>query len=272
MFSRYGLALATLLAVGPGMAPAQAALTAGASKAAIDLPASLLPLDDFTTLLDPLNVRVLVLADGGSRAAIAVLDQTSLSANDITAMKDAVAKATGTSAGNVLIVASHTFSAPHMFIFGKGEEGERTKVYVANIMQALTTAAQQAAHNAAPATLTFGTASSAVNINRNVEMADGWWLGANEAGPSDKTLSLLRIDGADHRPIATLVNYGVQSSIMDHTGGEGATGKAVSADLAGATTQHIEEHLGGISLFMTGAAGDQVPAYTALHNVYDAAG
>ncbi|WP_206243713.1 hypothetical protein [Novosphingobium terrae] len=269
---RYRFLMLACSALGLGAAPAQAALTAGAGKATIDLPASLLPLDDFTTVLDPLSVRVLVLADGGGRAAIAVLDQTSLSAGDIAAMKDAVTRATQTPADNVLIVASHTFSAPHMFLSGKGDEAERSKAYVAEIMQALTTAAQQAARSAAPAMLSFGTATSAVNINRNVEMAEGWWLGASEAGPSDKTLALLRIDGADHRPIATLVNYAVQSSIMDHTGGEGATGKAVSADLAGATARQVEDHLGGVSLFMTGAAGDQVPAYTALHNVYDAAG
>lgn len=279
MSSKHSLLIMAGMALGLYAAPAQA-LTAGAGKATIDLGADLLPIDDFTKVLDPLGVRVVVLAEGGSRAAIAVVDQTSLGGNDVATMKDIVAKATNTPADNVLIVASHTFSAPHMFAGNpnpppgmtfNAEEAARAKVYVAHVMAALTDAAQQAARSEAPATLSFGSTTSAVNINRNVEMADGWWLGASEAGSSDKTLSLLRIDGADHRPIATLVNYAVQSSIMDHTGGEHGA-KAVSADLSGATVAHVEDHLGGVSLFLTGAAGDQVPAYTALHNVYDAAG
>jgi neutral ceramidase len=279
MPSRYRFLLA-VMALGLATAPAHAALTAGAGKATIDLSADLLPIDDFTAVLDPLAVRVVVLADGPGRAAITVVDQTSLSASDVARMKDIVARATDTPADHVLIVASHTFSAPHMFAGSANpppgmatspEEVARAKLYVARVMAALTRAAQQAAAGRAPATLSFGTTTSAVNINRNVDMAQGWWLGASEAGYSDKTLALLRIDGADHRPIATLINYPVQSSIMDHTGGEHGT-KAVTADLGGAAAAHVEDHLGGVSLFLTGAAGDQVPAYTALHNVYDAKG
>lgn len=260
--------------------PAHAALTAGAGKATIDLGSDLLPIDDFTTVLDALNVRVVLLGNGAHRAAIAVVDQTSLSAEDVAAMQDIVARATHTAPDSVLIVASHSFSAPHMFAGSanpppgmviKPEEAARARTYVAHVMAALTNAATQAAASEGPATLGFATTTSAVNINRNIEMADGWWLGSSEAGPSDKTLSLLRIDGPGHRPIATLVNYAVQSSIMDHTGGDHGT-KAVTADLGGATAAHVEAHLGGVSLFMTGAAGDQVPAYTALHNVYDAKG
>ncbi|NOW48809.1 hypothetical protein FHW96_004999 [Novosphingobium sp. SG751A] len=271
-------------ALAPGAA--QAGLTAGAGRAAIELPASLLPIDRFTDQLDPLEVRVLTLSDGTRKAAIALIDQTSLSARDVSAMQAVVGKATGAAGQDVLVVASHTFSAPHMFAANPPpgmavDEAEtlRARAYVANAMAALEKAAHQAADTAAAATLRFGAAASQVAVNRNVETPEGWWLGANEAGYSDRTVTTVQLESTDHRPIASLVNYAVQSSVMDQTGardggpdGGPDGGKAVSADLAGATMRRVEEHLGGVSLFLTGAAGDQVPAYTARRYAYGADG
>lgn len=263
-------------ALAPGAA--QAGLIAGAGKATIELPASLLPIDRFTAQLDPLEIRVLTLGDGTRKAAIALIDQTSLSARDVAAMQAVVGKATGAAGEDVLVVASHTFSAPHMFAANPPpgmavDEAEtlRARAYVANAMAALEKAAHQAADTAAPATLRFGSANSQVAVNRNVETPEGWWLGADEAGYSDRTVATVQLESADHSPIASLVNYAVQSSIMDQTGGpEGS--KAISADLAGTTMRRVEEHLGGVSLFLTGAAGDQAPAYTARRYAYGADG
>jgi hypothetical protein len=66
-----------------------------------------------------------------------------------------------------------------------------------------------------------------------------------------------------------LFSYAVQSSVMDQTGGIGG-GKGVTADLGGAAARHLEQALGsGVALFLTGAAGDQMPGLTAVRNVYD---
>jgi neutral ceramidase len=265
-------------AVGLPMPGQAAALTAGAGRATIDLPAELLPIDRFTTVLDPLEVRVLVLGEGDHRAAVAVLDQTSLFADNVTRIQSIVAKAARISPDAVMVVASHTFSAPHMFgapppgaAAGDPAELARAGRYAANAMAAVERAAADAAKGEGPATVSFGTVASQVNVNRNVETAEGWWLGADETGPSDKTLSVLRFTGIGGQPIAALVNYPVQSSIMDQTGAPGG-GKGVSADLAGNTVRRVEAKLGGVALFTTGAAGDQIPAYTARHNSYGADG
>lgn len=266
--------LAALLASGV----AHAGLNAGAGKATIDLPASLLPIDRFTALLDPLEVRVLALDDGHSKAVIALIDQTSLGGQDLDAMKAVVAKATGASPDHVLVVASHTFSAPHMFAANPPpgmntdpDETARARLYRSNALNALEQAATQAARASTPATLRFGNGISHVAVNRNVETPEGWWLGANEAGYSDGTVAVLRLEGADHRTIAALINYAVQSSVMDQTGGPDGS-KAVSADVAGATMRRVENKLGGVGLFLTGAAGDQAPAYTARRYSYGADG
>jgi hypothetical protein len=277
MTLRYLTAL-PLLALAATTTYAATPLLAGAGKATIALTPDMLPIDNFKVVLDPLEIRVLTLEEDGAKAALAVIDETSLSTSDVAWMKAAVASATGTPEANVLVIASHTFSAPHLFAANpppgmtvEAEETARARTYLAAVRAALESAARTAAAQRRPATLAFGTSQTKVNINRNVTTPQGWWLGADETGYSDRTFSILRLDGADGKPIASLANFAVQSSIMDQTGAPGG-GKAVSADLAGATVRRIESLLGGVSLFTTGSAGDQIPAYTARRNVYGADG
>jgi neutral ceramidase len=33
-----------------------------------------------------------------------------------------------------------------------------------------------------------------VNVNRDIPTAEGWWLGSNETGPSDKSVIVLRFE------------------------------------------------------------------------------
>jgi hypothetical protein len=116
--------------------------------------------------------------------------------------------------------------------------------------------------------MAFGTGAADVSVNRNMLTADGWWLGADDQGPSDKSVAVVKFEGAGGRPIAVLLNYAVQSAIMDQSP-MGA--KAVTADLGGAAVQHVERQYGGdtVALFLVGAAGDQVPTLKAWYNTPD---
>jgi len=190
----------------------------------------------------------------------------------VAALKAKLAEATGADAKNIWVIASHTFSAPHMFGNRPGSD-EHIARYRDVVESAVTEAASLAASRLQPALLGYGTGRSDVNVNRNVEMADGWWLGANDAGASDKTVATVSIEGADKQTIAILANYAVQSAVMNQTGGAGG-GKGVTADLGGAAVRAVEQAYGGntVALFLTGAAGDQVPDYTAQRNLYDRQG
>ncbi|MGW1786726.1 hypothetical protein ACWCQQ_47900, partial [Streptomyces sp. NPDC002143] len=86
-------------------------LNAGAGRAAIDIPSSLLPLDGFTTVHDDLYVRILLLENGSRRVALAVLDLTSISAEAITAMRTTIAKTSGVATADIVVTVTHTFSA-----------------------------------------------------------------------------------------------------------------------------------------------------------------
>lgn len=274
-----GAALMLSLGACGARAETPVGLKAGAGKSVIDLPASLLPIEGFGVEHDALAARVLVLDNGSTRLAIVVVDQTSIFEDLVNQLRDTVARVDGVSTGNIWIVASHTFSAPHAFGAPRPDqatapEGQalarKGEAYRAAVVGAVTRAAQAAAQDLRPATVAFGAGVSSVNVNRNMMTADGWWLGADDAGPSDKSVGVLRVEDIQRRPIAILVNYAVQSAIMNQSVVKDGF-KAVTADLGGAAVRHVEDQYGDgvVSMFLTGAAGDQAPAYQAQRNVED---
>jgi hypothetical protein len=253
-----------------GAAPLHAGLTAGAGRAEIGLTADMLPMDGFNTIHDPLNVRVMVLDDGKTRFALTVIDQTAISGDLIAAYREQVSRIVGASLANTWVIAAADFSAPHLFM-NRPEPG--TLKYRAAMDAAISAAAGKAKAGLRPARIAWGAGASNVNVSRTVEMADGWWLGPNERGVSDKTVSVLRLEEPGGAPIGMVLNYPVQSSVMDQTGGANG-GKGVTGDLGGYAARRAEALLGGdaVAMFATGASGDQSPAFTAVRNVYDAQG
>lgn len=107
-----------------------------------------------------------------------------------------------------------------------------------------------------PARMGLGTGSVDVNVNRDLYGPKGWGMGSNPAGPSDKTVWVVKFDTPEGKPIAILFNYAVHSTVtMD--------GQMVSGDLAGAAERTVEQQFGGnfVALFTLGAAGDQNPKF-----------
>ncbi|MET7573660.1 hypothetical protein ABZT04_35000 [Streptomyces sp. NPDC005492] len=257
------------------MSPAEAAFTAGAGKAAVRLPDSLFPLDGFTSVHDPLYVRVLVLDDGRTRLALTVLDQTSVSDEQLARTREIVHRVGVVDPLDCLVVASHTFSAPHVVPPERAPQAERDRqARLAHAMDAaVARATAEACRTLRPARTGFGRGSCRIAVQRDVATPHGWWLGADDAGPTDDGVGVVRIDGIDGRPVAVLVNYAVQPSVMNgSTTREG--GRQVTADLAGAASGRIEERYGDgtVALFLVGAAGDQAPYLTAVRTTVDDSG
>ncbi|MGW1786852.1 hypothetical protein ACWCQQ_48545 [Streptomyces sp. NPDC002143] len=109
-----------------------------------------------------------------------------------------------------------------------------------------------------------------MNVNRDVLTAVGWWLGTGEADSSDKSLGVTRFDDPDGNPIAILMNYSVQSSVMMES--VMANGDLpITADLAGAAVQHVETQYDGdvVGFFLVGSCGDQSPAFRSKRYTID---
>ena len=194
-----------------------AAFIAGIGRADIALPAALFPIDGFVGQHDPLTARVLLLDDGTTRVAIATVDLTSMSGEMVAAAKAILAQAAGVLPMNAIVCASHTFSAPHAMVppDATPAEQDRKAAFAATIEAALRAAAVGAAANLGPARVGAGAGASRVAVNRDVRYPAGWWLGADAAGLTDPTVSVLRVDGIDGRPRAVLFDAAVQPSVMD---------------------------------------------------------
>ena len=274
MAMRIGMPLvsAGLILGTPAISQVQQTLSVGAGKAAIEIPAGLLPFQGFGVEHDKLMARVLVLDNGSGRLAVAVIDLTSISDDTVTRMKQTINRVAGVDPANILICAGHSFSAPHILPPGRGaaDEAQKDAQYKDTVDRAVLQAATAAARGMRPASMGFGVGSANVNVNRNMPTVEGWWLGADDHGSSDKSVAVVRFDDAEHHPLAVLMNYAVQPSIMDQSIVKDGT-KAISADLAGAAVRRVEEQYGEptVSLFLDGAAGDQAPSFKADQYVLD---
>lgn len=249
MKNHHLLALAAGLACVALPASAQTGLKVGAAKvdvtpSAADLPKTMLG------VLDPLNVRAIVIDDGKTRAALVTVDAGAISSDTWKNVTTRLERELRIPAAQVLLTGTHTHSAPFM----------RGAAYESQIVEAV----RKAAAAAKPARMAYGTGVSYINVNRNIidPETHRWWEGPNYDGASDKTVAVVRFETLSGAPIAIYYNYGVHAVLTGNL-------DMVSADLPGAASNYIEESLGDdvVAVYSNGAAGDQNPIY--FQQTYD---
>jgi hypothetical protein len=250
-------------------------LRAGAGKALIKIGGDILPLDRFIGVSDDLYVRILIIK-ADAPAAIVSVEMTSLGDESVRLLKSTVADKTGISGEHIWICVSHTFSAPHILegsMMEKAPEADqkKSKLLQAALLQAAGEAALMASADLRDAALRIGNGSCEVNINRDIPSAQGWWIGRNPEGLSDKTLVVLCFDDPVGKTIGLIYHYGVQASILDGVTDEEG-GRRISADLAGEASRVAEAGLGGVAIFLPGASGDQAPCRKARYTVVSGEG
>jgi hypothetical protein len=231
----------------------------------------------FRGIHDHIYVRAIVLDDGTTQAALVAWE--SLFVPD--AVWDETSKRVETETGirheNLMLSAVHDHSAPTLSL---ADDAPKTAAYTRTVENAAVEAVRQAKAKLEPARFGIGRAEAYVNINRREPFPGrGLWLGYNEEGPSDKTVTVLRFDDAGGRPIALWINYAVHAVVM------GPENMQVTGDLAGATSRFVEQHYAGndrprgdagprlrlrpeerngdvVAVWTSGAAGDQNPVST----------
>ena len=250
-------------------------LKAGAGRAAIEFPPSIFPIEGYERLLDQPQVRILLL-EANIQLAIVSVDITSIPTEIIADFKKIASQTAKIPEENILICATHTFSMPHFMpeqICKTTADKHQNEILFNLYKSAIQKAAQIARTEMKEARFGYETGTCDININRDILTKDGWWLGSNEIGPSDKTVIVLRFDDLEGRPISILFNYAVQPSVLD--GSLTLNGaKLLSADLAGAASRLIEQEFEGktVAIFFIGAAGDQAPLHKSKQNYLDANG
>jgi hypothetical protein len=204
--------------------------------------------------IDPLMAKVLVLADGKTAVAIVTLDLgRTLEDELLEKIRADVAK---TGMNTVTFVASHTHHAPSVEL---GEWPSKSNAWVTQAAHKITQAILSAAGNLRDAKIGVGYGEVDEGHNRRHHNSDGTiqmrWRNAERAktSPVDKTVTVLRVDSADGKPMTLLVNYACHPVVL------GPDNLKYSADWCGVMMKNVEAELGTQCMFAQGACGDINP-------------
>lgn len=210
-----------------------------------------------TGTLDPLYARVLVLDANSKRIGLVTLDLGRVFGPSSLDRLRAAARRDGISC--LLVTASHTHSGPVV----QDEYRNGIPVWEQKALTGIEDALHRASGNLADARIGVGYGVTYIGHNRLKVNENGTvtWFEVNQTkiptAPVDPTVSILRIDRADGRPMAVLVNYSCHPVVF------GSDNLQYSADYPGVMTRVVESTLGGdvTAFFLQGAPGDINPYY-----------
>ena len=193
---------------------------------------------------DDLTATALVLDDGKTRIAIVALDILTINEFIVERVR---ARLTPT---EVLLCWSHTHSGP--IAYADEKSPRKNREYIDSLVDKIVEAVQEAQLNLKPAHLEYSFGKANVGINRREKMPDGHMeIGRNPDGARDKSLQVISVF-TDKR-IATVVNYACHGTVL------GPDNLLVSADWIGVMRNKVEDELGGLTLFLQGAAANINP-------------
>jgi hypothetical protein len=197
-----------------------------------------------TGVHDPIKVRALVLEAGAVRLLWVAVDLVGMDASlvsDLRARLDQL----GLRYAAVVAAASHTHSGPGAFarsdLFGFLAVDRESPRVRGRLFSAMEEATRQAERRKRPATVGTGRSEIPGLTDSRVH------------GPLDPELGVLKVMGADNRPIAVVWNYAIHGTAL------GRGNFKLSGDVMGDAAARIEEQLGAPALFVNGAEGDVSP-------------
>ena len=238
------------------------ALRAGVARRVINPPLGIkrpgirLFADPIQAIESDLTATVLVLAAGGSRAAIVACDLCAIPVSVVDRLRRRIAAVLDTTVEHVLINESHTHSGPALpeFIPEPPEQAALQQAYQDEMEQAVVEAAQEAGGTLQAARIGAGWGECAIAAYRRERGPDGTdHLGEVPGAPTDPSVGVVRVDDLGGRPIATLFSYGCHPVTM------GPHSHVASSDFPGAARAVVEAALGGTALFLQACGGNINP-------------
>ena len=202
---------------------------------------------------DPLYAKALVLDDGSAKLAIATLDLGTVTGENTRNIKKIVKEKTGIE--SVLCGAAHTHSGPGI----QPDFPSAENPWIREAERKIAGAIVEAASNLAPARIGVGWGEVREGHNRRMIRTDGkvvmFWANRDRipTSPVDYQLAVIRVEGLDGKPMATLVNFACHPVVL------GPENLLISADYVGAFTRLVEQAIGGQCMFLQGACGDINP-------------
>jgi neutral ceramidase len=226
---------------------------------------------------DPLHTRAVVLDDGVTRLAIAVVDSCMISREDFDTAKAAASRATGIPVENMLISSTHTHTAPAAYgCHGNDAEPAYRAYLIPRIAESIVSAWK----NLQPARVGWGKTDlpQFVHCRRwimrpgtahsppaaftgavtNLAMMNPGFANTNkvsQTGPVDPAVTVLSVQTRDGRPLALLANYSTHYA--------SAPAGEISADYFGefcrVMAQELKAETNFVALMSNGTSGDANP-------------
>jgi hypothetical protein len=194
----------------------------------------------------------------GNRAAIVDLDLCILGDAQAARARSIVAQAAGVTEESVAVGTTHNHSVPVTHELAGGwirRNRELVGPYVESVFDAIGRAAADAVASLRPVGVGSATGRSPLAVNRRMTTPDGRAVvGLHPDGVSDPTLTVVRLDGDDDQPVATIVHYACHPIIL------GPDNTFVTPEYPGIVKRVVEAALGGHCLFVQGACGDVGPS------------
>jgi hypothetical protein len=195
-----------------------------------------------TGVHDPIYAKALVLDDGATRLVIVTSDLVGTNPK----MADRAARAAGVPREQVMVTASHTHSGPGAYgepFFANIVLGKYSQQVFNHMTEGMTRAVKDAVGSLQPASLAIGEAELPKFMrNRRKLMI------------KDPALWLLRVDTADGKPLAALLNLTAHGTVLDKDNLE------LSGDWMAFTQALMEKEVPGLTaLYSNGAEGDVSP-------------
>lgn len=267
----------------------------------IEIPREYLAVENFGLIHDPIHARAVAIR-GEETIILVSLEITSMPGEETAAIRSLIAEKTGVKETNIWVCVTHSFSSPHLLpdhMMKSEKEIGLKKQYREALQNAAVGAAADAVEQLRPARLGVGTGECGIVANRDIELADGWWIGTNGDGPTNRTVTVLRLNDLDGNPIALISHFAIQSSVMDQS--ELTDGKKpVTSDIAGNACRKaewiLEQKYGNaektvqteaqgietnadstkkangntpVVMFLIGAAADQAPVEKAVNETFE---
>ncbi len=215
----------------------------------------------FEKVNDDLWAKALALEDArGGRAVLVTSDLIGFRASIAEPICERISEKTGLKREQILLNSTHTHSAPTLSLDANAREGfpaedaQRTAAYTKGLMEKVVDLAVRALGKMEPARLSWGTGVATFVMNRREPTPRGVILGVNARGPADRSVPVLRVEGADGKLRGVLFGCACHNTTLTEKN------MLLSGDYAGFAVRNVEgENPGVQAMMMLGCAGDANP-------------
>jgi hypothetical protein len=206
----------------------------------------------------PLWATALALSDGIETVVIVDIDVLYLWKNEAARAREVTSALTGVPQSHIRLSYTHTHSGPVIggeWTSWTNEGTEMVGSYTEDLIQKIAGTAWSALKNLRPVRVSAGRGACTIGVNRRLQRPeDGEVIvGRNWDGDFDDSVQVVRIDGIDGTPLATIVNYAC------HPITAGPDCQMITPDYPGVVKRVVEQSTGSTCLFLQGAAGDIGP-------------